>query len=230
MVLWTAMGALGRQHFLTHWGRVAHIYDSKSTIIGSANGLSPGWRQAIISTNAGLLSIGLLGTNFSEIWIEIHILSFKKMHLKLSSAKWRPFCLGLNVLNVFGIHLTIMMMRQDWFTSLQWRHNGWDGVLNHLPHYCLLNRLFRHRSKKTSKLSVTGLCEGNSPVTGEFPTQRASNVKNVSIWWRYHVMIHDFVVWLICDDLPMPSWWLQMARCQTGTGPSATSMLPQLWL
>ena len=52
---------------------------------------------------------------------------------------------------------------------------------------CLLNCLFRRRSKKTSKLRVTGFCEGNSPVTGEFPTQRASDAENVSIWWRHHV-------------------------------------------
>ena len=65
--------------------------------------------------------------------------------------------------------------------SLQWRHNGRDGVSNHQPHDCLLNRLFRRRSKKTSKLRVTGLCAGNSPVTGEFPAQIASNAENVSI-------------------------------------------------
>ena len=62
-----------------------------------------------------------------------------------------------------------------------------DGVSNDQPHDCLLKRLFRHRSKKTSKLRVTGLCEGNSPVTGEFPAQRASNAENVSIWWRHHI-------------------------------------------
>ena len=71
--------------------------------------------------------------------------------------------------------------------SLQWRHNGHDGVSNHQPHGCLLNRLFRRRSKKTSKLRVTGLCAGNSPVTGEFLAQRASNAENISIWWRYHI-------------------------------------------
>ena len=71
--------------------------------------------------------------------------------------------------------------------TLQWRHNEHDGVSNHQPHDCWLNRLVRRRSKKTSKLRVTGLCEGNSPVTREFPTQRASNAGNVSIWWRHHV-------------------------------------------
>ena len=72
------------------------------------------------------------------------------------------------------------------YVSLQWRHNERDGVSNHQPRDCLLKCLFRYRSKKTSKLHVTGLCEGNSLVTGEFPTQRASNAETVSIWWRHH--------------------------------------------
>ena len=71
--------------------------------------------------------------------------------------------------------------------SLQWRHNGHDSVSNHQLPECLLSRLIRRRSKKTSKLRVTGLCAGNSPETGEFPAQRASNAENVSIWWRHHV-------------------------------------------
>ena len=84
--------------WLTHRGRVTHICVSDLTIIGSDNGLSPGRRQAIIGTNAELLLNGPLGTNFSEILIEILTFSFKKMCLKVSSAKWRPFCLCLNVL------------------------------------------------------------------------------------------------------------------------------------
>ena len=72
----------------------------------------------------------------------------------------------------------------------QWRHNGYDGVSNHQPRHCLLNRLFGCRSKKTSKLRVTGLCARNSPGTGEFPAQMASNAENVSIWWRHHVKKH----------------------------------------
>ena len=83
---------------LTHWGRVTHICVSKRTIISSDNGLSPSRRQAIIWTNAGILLIGPSGTNFSEILIDIITFSFKKMRLKVSSAKWRPCCLGLNVL------------------------------------------------------------------------------------------------------------------------------------
>ena len=70
--------------------------------------------------------------------------------------------------------------------SLTWRHNARNGVSNHQPRDCLLNRLFRRRSKKTSKLHVTGLCAGNSPVTGKFPAQRANNAEKVSIWWRRH--------------------------------------------
>ena len=83
---------------LTHWGRVTHMCVSKLTIIGLANGLSPGRRRAIISTNAGILLIWPLGTNFSEIYIKIRTFPFKKLRLKVSSAKWRLFCLGLSVL------------------------------------------------------------------------------------------------------------------------------------
>ena len=86
------------KYVLTHWGRVTHICVGNLTIIVSDNGLSPYRRQAIIWTNAGLLLIGPLGTNFSEILIKILTFSFKKMRLKVSSAKRRPFCLGLNVL------------------------------------------------------------------------------------------------------------------------------------
>ena len=77
------------------------------------------------------------------------------------------------------IHFTIKL-------PLQWHHNEDDGVSNHQPHDCLFKHLFRQRSKKTSKLRVTGLCAGNSPVTSEFPAQMASNAENVSIWWRHH--------------------------------------------
>ena len=85
---------------LTHWGRATHICVGKLTIIGSDNDLSPGRRQAIIWTSAGILLIGPLGTNFSEISIGIQTFSFKKIDLKMSSGKRRPFCPGLNVLTV----------------------------------------------------------------------------------------------------------------------------------
>ena len=83
-----------------------HICVGKLTIIGSDNGMLPGRRQAIIWTNAGILLIEPLGTNFGEILIGIKIFSFKKMSLKMSSAKWRPFSLGLNVLRYIGTENT----------------------------------------------------------------------------------------------------------------------------
>ena len=85
---------------LTHWGRVTHISVSDLTIIGSDNGLSPGRHQAIIWTNAGILSIGQLGINFGEILFKIYTFSFKKIHLKVLSGKWRPSCFSLNVLKI----------------------------------------------------------------------------------------------------------------------------------
>ena len=82
--------------FQRGWGM--HIYVGKLTIIGSGNGSSPGQHQAIMWTNAGILLTGPPVTNFSAILIKIHTFSFKKIHLKMSSLKWRPFCLGLSVL------------------------------------------------------------------------------------------------------------------------------------
>ena len=128
---------------LTHWGRATHICVSKLTIIASDNGLAPTRRQAIIWNNAWILSIGLLGTNFSEILIEILTFSFKKMRLKVSSAKWRPFCLGLNV-------LTRLVLKPEY----PGRTKSWR----------------RHRMETFS--ASLALFGGNSPVTGGFPSQR----------------------------------------------------------
>ena len=82
---------------LTHWGRMTHICVSKLTVIGSNNGLSPSRRHAIIWTNAGILLIGPLGTNFNEVFIEIHTFSFKKNPFenvvwKMASISSRPQC------------------------------------------------------------------------------------------------------------------------------------------
>ena len=84
---------------LTHWGQVTHICVGNLSVIGSDNGLSPCRRQAIIWTNAGKLLIGPLGTIFSEIVSAIYTFSLKKMRLKMSSDKWRPCCLGPNMLS-----------------------------------------------------------------------------------------------------------------------------------
>ena len=91
---------------LTNSGRSTHICINRLTIIGSDNGLSPGRRQAIIWNNDGILLFWPLGTNFSEISIEICIFSFWKMHLKMFGW-WRPFCLGLNGLKQDPISLSI---------------------------------------------------------------------------------------------------------------------------
>ena len=101
---------------LAHWGRVTHICVSDLIIIGLDNGLLPGRCQAIIWTNAVILLIGHLGTNFSAILIEIITLSFKKMHLKVSSVKWRQFCLCLNVLKM---GLNTLKPQQNGETVLQ---------------------------------------------------------------------------------------------------------------
>ena len=93
----------------------------------------------------------------------------------------------------------------NWSIALKWRHNERDGVSNHQHHVCLLKRLFRRRSKKTPKLRVASLCEGDSMVTGEFPSQRASNAKNVSIWWRHHAKFGDW------EDTPVTYFTLLLS-------------------
>ena len=94
-------------------------------ITGSDKGLSPGWHQAIIWTNAGILLNGPLGTNFGEIFIEIYIFLLKKMHLKMLSGNWQPFCLSLNVLTHCGredlrkwtIFNTILTSPKSWLSQ-----------------------------------------------------------------------------------------------------------------
>ena len=151
-------------HALTHWGRVTHICVSKLAIIGSGNSLSPGRRQAIIGTNAGILLIGTMGTNFSQNVIEIYTFSFKKMHLKMSSGKWRPFCLGLNVLtkftcrhgvgfisraciptNLWWIIITLIV-RIRWslnmYVHIEWRDH-WYIILHHAALCCILTTMWQ---------------------------------------------------------------------------------------
>ena len=97
----------------------AYICVNKLIIIGSDNGLSPDRRQAIISTNAGLLLIGPIGTNFSEILTGILTFSFKKMRLKVSSAKRRPFCLSLNVFSCLSDHCMKTQWCSDAITDIR---------------------------------------------------------------------------------------------------------------
>ena len=135
-----------------------------------------------------------------NIYIHIYILVFENV---ISS-----FCGGLHSPHKLKIFFQKV--------TLQRRHHERDSISNHQHLHCLLSRLFGRRSKKTSKLSVTGLCDGNPPVTGEFPSQRASNVENVSSWndmellsqwFDYGNNIITFIFYLkaISPKTPQPS-------------------------
>ena len=118
------------------------------------------WFQTEVFRDWCVSIVSDISEMFFETWIE-HSLGFSNMEVPLGFS-------------------------DDRFPWLQRRHNERDDVSTHQPHECLLNCLFRRTSKKTSKLRVTGLCKGNSPLTGECPSQRASDAENVFIWWRHH--------------------------------------------
>ena len=84
--------------------------------------------------------------------------------------------------------------------TLQWSHNELDGFSNHQPHDCLLNCLFRRRSKKTLKLRVTGLYVGEFTGHGWIPAQKASNAGNFPIWWRRHEKSHCILSCIVYWD------------------------------
>ena len=177
-------------HELTHWGRVTHICVSKLTIIGSDIGLSPDLCQAIIWTSAGILLIGPLGTNFSEILIEILTFSFKKMRLRVSSAKRRPFCLGLNGLTSLVKEATweictkeqntrqshknmfVYLMEDSWLSPFELSCWGWWIIDEIVPWQVIWCDTWWRRQMETFFYALLALCAGNSLVTGEFPTQR----------------------------------------------------------
>ena len=138
---------------------MTHICINKLTIIGSDNGLSPDRRQAIIWTNAGILLIGPLGTNFSEIFIGIHKFSFKKMHLKMSSGKWRPFCLGLNVLSQtpylqFDGDVSVKEDANCTFAAkwcLIWKFTGWTLINPYHAKFILVKiQVYLHGSQQAN--------------------------------------------------------------------------------
>ena len=120
------MHCSGEKLVLTHWGRVTHICVSDLNNIGPYNGLSPARRQAIIWTSAGILLTGPIGTKFSEILIEIHTSSLKKIHWKMASGKWRLFRLGLNVLMMFTLFPGYDLMS----SSILYYKNGRRAILN----------------------------------------------------------------------------------------------------
>ena len=140
---------------------MTHICVGNLTIIGSGNGLSPYRRQAIIWTNAEILLIGRVGTNFSELSIEILTFSFKKMRLKASPATWRPFCFGLNVLTgyylvwycIWAILMNIFMLIRD-IISARWtpyrlaNHYAFCVITTHfecqIRHYASLSKMWEN--------------------------------------------------------------------------------------
>ena len=164
---------------LTHWGQVTHICFGKLIIIGSNNGLSPWRRQAIIWTNAGILLIGSLGTNFSEIIIGIQIFSTNEMQLKMSSGKWRPFCLGLNVLKQnrpeTATHDRVLHQRKTGFINKhrekntksfdKWepREKSWNGLFGYGG---LLSNMFSHTFVTNSMTSTCKMSPGMTKLTG----------------------------------------------------------------
>ena len=101
-----------------------------------------------------------------------------------------------------------------------WRHYEHDGIWNHQPYDCLLSRLFRRRSNNTSKLRVTGLCEENSPVTGQFPIKRASNTEKLSIWWRHHGLL------MLCQQHSASYHTMQGSACRPLKWLSTTRVVP----
>ena len=141
--------------------------------------MGPIWgRQVPGGSHVGPMNFAFWGMFLSsEIEVLVHWHSGMAIVFKYFSCSW----LGLQWVWILWV---------DPIPTLQWRHYERDGASNHQPHDCLLNRLFRRRSKKASKLRVTGLCAGNSPVTGEFPAQRASNAENdltTLSWTRWSV-------------------------------------------
>ena len=133
----------------------------------------------------------------SPFWLifKIFLYHYCAHRLLFTSREWECNSGGSNSCHQLTVLRHGIYVHKDKVT-LHWRHNGRNCVSNHQPYNCLLNRLFGRRSKKTSKLRVTGLCEGNSPGTGEFPAQMASNAENVSIWWRHHDLKQHSVITL----------------------------------
>ena len=130
--------------------------------------------KSCLSTFYAIIKISNMDCQMCPIY---PLLSNVSRHL-LCHAPGDQYCL------CYQIWIAVYTLRA---LPLHWRHNGRDGVANHQRLDYSFSRLFRRRSKKTSKLRVTGLCVGNSPVTGAFFAQRASNAENVSIWWRHRV-------------------------------------------
>ena len=171
------------------------IYQLYWTLAAIARGISYKLFQRLLSTPLGCVSdVSLrLWRNRKMIRAFNNIIDVSSHQWLLKYHLWSSIYIllnGLTLLSTLNVCGFADGYELPWFKTLRWRHNDHAGVSNHQPHGCLLNRLFRGKSKKTSKLRVTGLCAGNSPGTGEFPAQMASYAENVSIWWRHHDFNH----------------------------------------
>ena len=146
----------------------------------------------------------LKSTNVTVSLKVIHVYSVDRLSLKVYEIN--GCCLDTNIKYPSLSGTASLRWACKYHDSLRWHHNGRDSVSNHQPHHCLLSRLLGRRSKKTSKLLVTGLCVGNSPGTGEFPAQMASNAENVSIWWRHHVRNITLCLRFFCNIIAIWLW------------------------
>ena len=185
---------------------MTHICVVKQTIIGSDNGLSPGRRQTIIWTNAGILLIGPLGTNFIQILVGIQTFSFKKMHLKMSSAKWRPFCLGLNVLSVASNYCALFVC---------------DKIhkINHIMNYAQCNSKFKmclgiaHLSCyiETMMTSSSGnIFRVSGPLCGESTGHRwipRTKASDVELWYLFYLRLNKRL------SKQLWRWWFETLSC-----------------
>ena len=141
---------------------------------------------------------------------DICIIHWNSLHLgwtMMTSSHRNSFRITGHLCGEFTGHCRARIREE---ASLQWRHNWRDRVSNRQPPDCLLNRLFRRRSKKESKLCVAGLCGGNSPVSGEFSEQRTSNGESVTIWWCHHCWLHFGPKYLVATS----RWAIS---CHSGT-------------
>ena len=151
-----------------------------------------------------------LHNQHTHVWID-HVAFEYHLDLDLALS-------SLHLANISGMYLQSKITRN----TLQWRHNESDDISNYQPRDRFLNRSFRRGPKKTSNLRVTGFCVGNSPVTDEFPAQRASNAEDVSIWWHHHATggqrtFHG-CQWfafdnygVLCSDMSIRPWSLRIA-------------------
>ena len=156
-----------------------------SVNMGWGNGLSPIQHQAFTWTNVCLPPSVPLGINWCKIWIKITNVSFNKMHLQLSSVKWWSFCWGLSVqlFPKLNRKLTVHRPWDYFYFSLQWHHNEDDGVSNHQPSIVysgIYSGADQRKHQSSASLAFVQWIH-------QWP-QRTSNVENVSIWWRHHVV------------------------------------------